>query len=129
MDRRNRSQVTKPFVRLPLRSRLQKSKCSRSSYFLFRFTQPRKFPCFARNQIKNLNAFYPRLGDKYSLRYAPFVLCTAFGFRFLSGPTKIKRPESCRFRVLIFVDQRGIEPPTSSVQMRRSSQLSYWPVF
>jgi site-specific DNA recombinase len=25
------------------------------------------------------------------------------------------------------VDQRGLEPPASSVQMRRSSQLSYWP--
>ena len=33
----------------------------------------------------------------------------------------------CLLLVLLLVDQRGIEPPTSSVQTRRSSQLSYWP--
>ena len=29
----------------------------------------------------------------------------------------------------LYVDQRGLEPPASSVQVRRSSQLSYWPTF
>ena len=29
--------------------------------------------------------------------------------------------------LILYVDQRGLEPPASSVQMRRSSQLSYWP--
>ena len=34
---------------------------------------------------------------------------------------------NCLLLVFLLVDQRGIEPPTSSVQTRRSSQLSYWP--
>lgn len=41
--------------------------------------------------------------------------------------TEQKYPKGKPWGMFVSVDQRGLEPPASSVQMRRSSQLSYWP--